>query len=143
MTDFISRCKLAKEAQFPSFATALLGFNDLGCSVTPSFLFTNSSSFNGKIFRKKSMLENFRANVLKRSTMQFIYLHHIILVTELYSTLLFPSLLYSTLLFSTLLYSTLLYTPVRSCTLLCCTLLYSTLLYSALLCSALLYSTLL
>ena len=26
---------------------------------------TNSTSFNGKIFRKKSMLENFRANVLK------------------------------------------------------------------------------
>ena len=26
---------------------------------------TNSSSFNGKICRKKSMLENFRANVLK------------------------------------------------------------------------------
>ena len=26
---------------------------------------TNSSSFNGKICRKKSMLENYRANVLK------------------------------------------------------------------------------
>ena len=26
---------------------------------------TNSSTFNGKILRKKSMLENFRANVLK------------------------------------------------------------------------------
>ena len=26
---------------------------------------TNSSSFYGKIFRKKSMLEDFRANVLK------------------------------------------------------------------------------
>ena len=26
---------------------------------------TNSSSFNGKILRKKSMLEDFRANVLK------------------------------------------------------------------------------
>ena len=38
-------------------------------SVTPQFVYisdiTNSSSFNGKIFRKKSMLENFRANVLK------------------------------------------------------------------------------
>ena len=29
---------------------------------------TNSSSFNGKICRKKSMLENFRANVLKLSS---------------------------------------------------------------------------
>ena len=40
-------------------------------SVTPHFFhisdITNSSSFNGKIFRKKSMLENFRANVLKES----------------------------------------------------------------------------
>ena len=38
-------------------------------SVTPNSFYisyiTNSSSFNGKIFRKKSMLENFRANVLK------------------------------------------------------------------------------
>ena len=38
-------------------------------SVTPHFFYisdiTNSSSFNGKILRKKSMLENFRANVLK------------------------------------------------------------------------------
>ena len=37
--------------------------------VTPHFCLisdiANSSSFNGKIFRKKSMLENFRANVLK------------------------------------------------------------------------------
>ena len=61
----------AKEAGF---------FSDLGCSsgevlsktksMTPHFFFyisdiTNSSSFNGKICRKKSMLENFRANVLK------------------------------------------------------------------------------
>ena len=29
---------------------------------------TNSSSFNGNIFRKKSVLENFRANVLKDAT---------------------------------------------------------------------------
>ena len=40
--------------------------------VTPHFFYisdiTNSSSFNGKIFRKKSMLENFRANVLKGQT---------------------------------------------------------------------------
>ena len=38
-------------------------------SVTPHFFYisdiTKSSSFNGKIFRKKSMLENFRANILK------------------------------------------------------------------------------
>ena len=37
-------------------------------SVTPHFFYisdiANSSSFNGKIFRKKSMLEKFRANVL-------------------------------------------------------------------------------
>ena len=37
--------------------------------MTPHFFYisviANSSSFNGKIFRKKSMLENFRANVLK------------------------------------------------------------------------------
>ena len=37
--------------------------------MTPYFFYisdiTNSSSFNGKILRKKSMLENFRANVLK------------------------------------------------------------------------------
>ena len=39
-------------------------------SVTPHFFYisdiTKSSSFNGKIFRKKSVLENFRANVLNR-----------------------------------------------------------------------------
>ena len=38
-------------------------------SVTPHFFYisdiANSPSFNGKIFRKKSMLEKFRANVLK------------------------------------------------------------------------------
>ena len=38
-------------------------------SVTPQFFYisdiTNSSSFNGKIFSKKSMSEKFRANVLK------------------------------------------------------------------------------
>ena len=42
-------------------------------SVTPHFFYisdiTNSSSFNGKIFRKKSMLENFRANVLNSETL--------------------------------------------------------------------------
>ena len=40
-------------------------------SVIPHFFcisdISNSSSFNGKIFRKKSMLENFRANVLKEN----------------------------------------------------------------------------
>ena len=60
----------AKEARF---------FRFIGCSsgqvlsktksVTPIFFYisdiTNSSSFNGKICRKESMLENFRANVLK------------------------------------------------------------------------------
>ena len=38
-------------------------------SVTPHFFYisdiTNSSSLNGKMFRKKSRLENFRPNVLK------------------------------------------------------------------------------
>ena len=38
--------------------------------MTPHFFYisdiANSSSFNGKIFRKKSMLEKFRANVLKQ-----------------------------------------------------------------------------
>ena len=37
--------------------------------MTPHFFYisdiANSSAFNGKIFRKKSMLEKFRANVLK------------------------------------------------------------------------------
>ena len=37
--------------------------------MTPHFFYisdiANSSSFNGKTFRKKTMLENFRANVLK------------------------------------------------------------------------------
>ena len=32
---------------------------------------TNSSSFNGKIFRKKSTLENFRANLLKGGIYNF------------------------------------------------------------------------
>ena len=41
---------------------------------------TNSSSFRGKIFRKKSVLENFRANVLKwfnRQTLAFTKMHAI------------------------------------------------------------------
>ena len=41
-------------------------------SVTPHFFYssdiTNSSSFNGKIFIQKSMLENFHTNVLKCSS---------------------------------------------------------------------------
>ena len=61
-------------------------FSDLGCfsgrvlsktkSVTPHFFYisdiTNSSSFNGKICRKKSMLENFRANVLKSHSSKMV-----------------------------------------------------------------------
>ena len=42
-------------------------------SVTPHFFYisdtANSSSFHGKIFRKKSMLEKFRANVLNMRPM--------------------------------------------------------------------------
>ena len=38
--------------------------------VTPHFFYisdiTNSTSFNGKIFREKSMLENFCADILNR-----------------------------------------------------------------------------
>ena len=81
-----------------AIAAALPGFNDLGRSVTPTFLcrnrfysqlspqypklnkksigestphffyisdISNSSTLSGKSLRKKSMLENFRANVLK------------------------------------------------------------------------------
>ena len=55
-------------------------------SVTPHFFFyisdiTNSSSFKGKIFRKKSMLEIFCANVLKKNMwkevriLEFIIFH--------------------------------------------------------------------
>ena len=61
------------------YSVKKLDFSDLGCSsqhvisktksVTPHFFYisdiTNSSTFNGKILRNKSMLENFRANVLK------------------------------------------------------------------------------
>ena len=43
-------------------------------SVTPQFFcisdITNSSSFNGEIFRKKSLLANFRANILKCSVIR-------------------------------------------------------------------------
>ena len=41
-------------------------------SLTPDFFYIsdipNSSSYSGKSLRKKSMLENFRANVLKMQT---------------------------------------------------------------------------
>ena len=61
------------------FANECLILSHFGCfsghvlsktkSVTPHFFYisdiTNSSSYSGKSFRKKSMLENFRANVLK------------------------------------------------------------------------------
>ena len=58
----------ANEAQFTQiwvFFRACSLQNEVG---DPVFFYisdiTNSSSFNGKIFRKKSVLENFRANVL-------------------------------------------------------------------------------
>ena len=56
-------------------------------SVTPHFFhisdITNSWSFNGKICRRKSMLENFRANVLKTkdSANQFLqFLNKLIVI---------------------------------------------------------------
>ena len=62
----------ANEARFTQiqvFFRACSLQNEVG---DPPFFYitdiTNSSSFNGKIFRKKSMLENFRANVLKFPT---------------------------------------------------------------------------
>ena len=57
----------ARITQIKVFFRASSLQNEVG---DPQFFYisdiTNSSSFNGKIFRKKSMLENFRANVLKR-----------------------------------------------------------------------------
>ena len=46
--------------------------------MTPHFFYisdiTNSLSFDGKILRKKSMLEKFRANVLKKqATARFVF----------------------------------------------------------------------
>ena len=42
--------------------------------MTPHFFYisdiTNSSSYSGKSFRKKSMLKNFRANVLKSTDLR-------------------------------------------------------------------------
>ena len=60
----------AKEAGFYRFLGVLPGkFLSKTKSVTPHFFhisdITNSSSFIGKISRKKSMLEKFGANVLK------------------------------------------------------------------------------
>ena len=52
-------------------------------SVTPHFFYisdtTNSSSFNNQIFRKKSMLENFREYVLKLFVKVYFALHLICL----------------------------------------------------------------
>ena len=60
-----------KEARFFRFRVFFLACYLQTKSVTPHVFYisdiTNSSSFNGKILRKKSMLENFRANVLKES----------------------------------------------------------------------------
>ena len=70
-------------------------FSDLGCSsghvlsktmsVTPHFYIsgiTNSSSYNGKSLTEKSMLDNFRANVLNSHTFTLFFL----LITLAYST---------------------------------------------------------
>ena len=64
-------------------AIALLGFNHLGRSVAlllfseadlPSFFYipdiTSLLSFNGSIFRKKSALEDFRGNDLKKTALE-------------------------------------------------------------------------
>ena len=53
-----------------AIAAALPGSNDLGRFGDPPFFFslsdiTNSSILSGKSLKIKSMLENFRANVLK------------------------------------------------------------------------------
>ena len=56
----------ARFFRFRVFFPACYLQNEVG--DTPFFYIpdiTNSSSFNGKILRKKLMLENFRANVLK------------------------------------------------------------------------------
>ena len=80
---------------------------DFGCSsgqvlsktksVTPHFFFyisdiTNSSSFNGKISRKKSMLEKFGANVLKRTFVnrclfKFVQMYSLLDFSNLYEGL--------------------------------------------------------
>ena len=56
----------ARFFRFRVFFPAYYLQNEVG---DPPFFYicgiTNSSSFNGKILRKKSMLQNFRANVLK------------------------------------------------------------------------------
>ena len=68
LTDTVALC--AKEAGFFQIMGVLPGtFAPLRSRWPPIFFFisdiTNSSSFSAKICRKKSMLENFRANVLK------------------------------------------------------------------------------
>ena len=59
----------AKEAGFYKFVCSSEQVLLKTKSVTPHFFYisdiTNSSSFNGKISRKKAMLEKFGANVLK------------------------------------------------------------------------------
>ena len=43
---------------------------------------TNSSSFNGKICRKKSMFQSFRANVLKKTIK--VHTHHLVKVAVMF-----------------------------------------------------------
>ena len=61
--------KIAKEAGSYRFVWSSEQVLSKTKSVTPIFFYisdiTNSSSFNGKISTKKSMLEKFGANVLK------------------------------------------------------------------------------
>ena len=56
---FFRVCSLQNEVGDPPFFFYISGIN-------------NSSSFNGKIFRPKSMLEKFRANVLKVARYSFL-----------------------------------------------------------------------
>ena len=60
----------AKEAEFYRFWVFFREVLSKTKSVAPHFFYisdiTNSSSFNGKISRKKSMLEKFGANILKQ-----------------------------------------------------------------------------
>ena len=88
----------AKEARFYRFwvffrASSLQ--NEIG---DPPFFFfyisdiTNSSSFNGKISRKKSMLEKFGANVLKRTFVnrclfKFVQMYSLLDFSNLYEGL--------------------------------------------------------
>ena len=58
-------------------------------SVTPHLFYisdiTKSSSFNGKVFRKKSKLENFRANVLKESSNNDFWLTRFTRASEIWN----------------------------------------------------------